>query len=111
MKLGEKESFDWPIAEVAVSLELTSRGFRNVSVILGAAAPVPWRARAAEEVLEGKGPWIKNGEDMSSHPATLAAAAAVQGATPLEKNAYKIPVIQAVVRRTILAAVPNVPVA
>jgi xanthine dehydrogenase YagS FAD-binding subunit len=30
--------------------------------------------------------------------------AAVAGATPLSKNAYKVPVLEAVVRRSVLAA-------
>jgi xanthine dehydrogenase YagS FAD-binding subunit len=33
-----------------------------------------------------------------------AARAALRGATPLPKNAYKLPMFEAVVRRTIMAA-------
>jgi xanthine dehydrogenase YagS FAD-binding subunit len=33
-----------------------------------------------------------------------AAKAAVAGATPLSRNGYKVPILEAVVRRTILAA-------
>ena len=36
--------------------------------------------------------------------ARQAAKAAVSGATPLSKNAYKVPVLEAVIRRTVLAA-------
>jgi xanthine dehydrogenase YagS FAD-binding subunit len=90
MKLGEKESFDWPIAEVVVVLGA------KPAVVLGAAAPVPWRAVAAERVLAGN--------PINEETARTAAKAAVQGATPLRNNAYKLPIFETVVRRTILAA-------
>lgn len=90
MKLGEKESFDWPIAEVAVVLGA------KTAVVLGAAAPIPWRAVAAERLLAGSG--------VTEETARAAARAAVQGATPLRNNAYKVPIFETIVRRTILAA-------
>jgi xanthine dehydrogenase YagS FAD-binding subunit len=90
MKLGEKESFDWPIAEVAVVIG------QKPAVILGAAAPIPWRAAAAERILASS--------PVNEDTARAAARAALQGATPLRNNAYKLPVFEAVVRRTILAA-------
>jgi xanthine dehydrogenase YagS FAD-binding subunit len=90
MKIGEKESFDWPIAEVAVVLG------DKPAVVLGAAAPVPWRAAAAEEMLAGTA--------ITEETARAAAKAAIQGATPLENNGYKLPIFETVVRRTILAA-------
>ena len=95
-KVGQKESFDWPLAEVAVVLEPRGGVVSKASIVLGAAAPVPWRATTAEKALAGK--------PLSEQSAREAAAAAVQGATPLSGNAYKVPMFEAVVRRTILAA-------
>ena len=90
IKLQEKESFDWPLAEVAVVLGA------KPAVILGAAAPTPWRAESAERVLAGN--------QVNEETARAAAKAALQGATPLSNNFYKLPIFEAVVRRTILAA-------
>ena len=95
-KVGQKESFDWPLAEVAVVLERRGGVVSKASIVLGAAAPVPWRATAAEKALAGR--------PLNQQSAREAATAAVQGATPLYQNAYKIPMFEAVVRRTILAA-------
>jgi xanthine dehydrogenase YagS FAD-binding subunit len=95
-KVGQKESFDWPLVEVAVVLEPRGGAVKTASIVLGAAAPVPWRAAAAEKALTGK--------PLNEQSAREAATAAVQGATPLAQNAYKIPMFEAVVRRTILAA-------
>jgi xanthine dehydrogenase YagS FAD-binding subunit len=95
-KQGEKDSFDWPIAEVAVALDMDGERVRRASVVLGAAAPVPYRARAAEAALAGKA--------VDEATARAAAHAALEGATPLAHNGYKVQVLEAVVRRTILAA-------
>ena len=95
-KLGEKESFDWPIAETAVYLEQSEGRITKARIVLGAAAPVPRRAVDAEAALAGK--------PLTPATARAAAAAAVAGATPLSGNAYKVHVLETVVRRTILAA-------
>ncbi len=96
MKVTEKQSFDWPLAEVTVVLDQRASRVERASIVLGAAAPVPWRAVEAEKVLIGK--------TVDQQTARDAAAAAVHDANPLSQNAYKVPIFEAVVRRTILAA-------
>jgi xanthine dehydrogenase YagS FAD-binding subunit len=96
LKQKEKEAFDWPTAEVAVALTLKSGVCTRARVVLGAAAPIPWRARDAEKALLGK--------PITEARAAEAARRATSGATPLEQNKYKIPLFQAIVRRAILAA-------
>jgi xanthine dehydrogenase YagS FAD-binding subunit len=95
-KQGEKESFDWPIADVAVALTMAGSRCSKASVVLGAAAPYPYRAQAAEAKL--------NNSEITEDSARAAGEAAMASATPLEKNAYKIPIFQAIIRRTILRA-------
>jgi xanthine dehydrogenase YagS FAD-binding subunit len=96
IKQGEKESFDWPVADAAVVL-LTKGGIcQKASIVLGAAAPVPWRASKAEAALTGK--------DINEAVAREAARLAVEDATPLAQNGYKVTMFEAIVRRTILAA-------
>jgi xanthine dehydrogenase YagS FAD-binding subunit len=98
IKQGEKDSFDWPLADVAVLLDLDSEGMcTSASIVLGAAAPVPYRARAAEAVLAGR--------RIDETAAAQAARAALEGATPLSKNAYKLPLFEALVRRAVLKAI------
>ncbi|MGO9006783.1 MAG: FAD binding domain-containing protein [Beijerinckiaceae bacterium] len=98
LKQGQKESFDWPLADVAVMLDLAPDGrCKSAAVILGAAAPVPHRATTAASVLIGK----RIDEDVARE----AGHAALDGAMPLAKNAYKLPLFETLVRRTILKAV------
>lgn len=90
VKLMEKLSFDWPLAEAAVALGDDPR------VVLGAAAPVPWRVKGAEAMLKGR--------TMDEKLAAAVARAAVEGARPLQHNGYKLPLLEAAVRRAALAA-------
>jgi xanthine dehydrogenase YagS FAD-binding subunit len=97
LKQGEKDSFDWPLADVAVALDLNSDGScKGAAIILGAAAPVPHRAKVAENILVGR--------RVDDATAREAAHAALEGATPLTKNAYKLPLFETLVRRAILKA-------
>jgi xanthine dehydrogenase YagS FAD-binding subunit len=91
-----KQSFDWPLVDVAVALELDGKTCRRATIVLGAVAPTPRRAAEAERVLAGAA--------VDVIAAGRAARAAVAGATPLPGNDHKVPILEAVVARTILTA-------
>jgi xanthine dehydrogenase YagS FAD-binding subunit len=95
-KQTERDSYDWPICDVAVVLDLEGGIVRDAAIAVGWVAPTPRRGSAAEAVLRGA--------TLTPDVARRAARAAVEGATPLPKNAYKVPILEAVVARTILAA-------
>jgi xanthine dehydrogenase YagS FAD-binding subunit len=98
LKQGERESFDWPLADVAVALDIGKDDrCTRAAIVLGAAAPTPHRAMLAQAVLTGK--------HIDEQTAAEAAHAALDGATPLSKNAYKVPLFETLVRRAILKAV------
>jgi len=97
VKQGEKDSFDWPLADVAVVVDLGSDSTcKAAAIILGAAAPVPHRAKNAEAALIGN--------RIDDNAARQAGRAALVGATPLTKNTYKLPLFETLVRRAILQA-------
>lgn len=96
IKMGERESNDWPIAEVAVVLEMNDDKCKKAKIVLGAAAPVPVRANAAEEFLIGK--------EINPELAKTAGIEAMKNATPLSKNAYKVPIFETIVKRAIEAS-------
>jgi xanthine dehydrogenase YagS FAD-binding subunit len=95
-KQTERDSYDWPICDVAVVLQLERGTVRSASIAMGWVAPTPRRASASEKLLTGR--------RVDESVAREAAKAAVAGATPLSRNGYKVPILEAVVRRTILAA-------
>jgi xanthine dehydrogenase YagS FAD-binding subunit len=95
-KQTERDSYDWPICDVAVVLQLNGDTVASARIVLGWVAPVPRRAVESEEILVGR--------VIDEQSASEAAAAAIRSATPLAKNAYKVPVLETVIKRTILAA-------
>jgi len=95
-KIKQKQAFDWPLADAAVAWRDEGGVAKDVRIVIGSAAPVPWRAKAAEALVEGK--------RIDAALAARAAQAALDGATPLGKNAYKLPIVAAAVRRALLAA-------
>lgn len=95
IKQGEKESFDWPIAEVAAVIEKDGDVVKSATIVLGAAAPIPYRVKNAEAALIGK-----KIDDAAISEVTKAA---MEGATPLELNQYKLEVFPAIIARTIQA--------
>jgi len=96
VKLMQKQTFDWPLADAASVLDLDGGTVREARVVLGAAAPVPWRASAVEKALLGK--------KLDEASARDAARLATEGATPLDKNRHKLPALQAAVLRSLRAA-------
>jgi xanthine dehydrogenase YagS FAD-binding subunit len=64
-------------------------------VVLGGVAPIPWRLPKVEAMLTG--------QRVTPDLAARAGEAALEGAQPLAKNGYKIPLTKAVVKRTALA--------
>jgi len=98
LKFKERESMDFALASVAAAVQLrANKSIAQARVVLGGVAPIPWRAPQAEQFLVGK----MLGPDVLAEAARLA----LQGAQPLEKNAYKVPLAQTLVRRALAKAV------
>jgi xanthine dehydrogenase YagS FAD-binding subunit len=95
-KYGEKESFDWPLADAGIVLVMDGNRCRSAAIAMGVAAPTPIRSQAAEAALTGK--------TIDETTARAAAKAAMQDATPLSGNAFKVQLFQTAIYRTILLA-------
>jgi xanthine dehydrogenase YagS FAD-binding subunit len=66
---------------------------RGARIVLGGVAPVPWRLQKVEAMLMG--------QRITPELAAKAGEASIEGAQPLAKNKYKLPITKAVVKRTI----------
>jgi xanthine dehydrogenase YagS FAD-binding subunit len=100
LKFKERESLDFALASVAAAVQLGPNSrVRDARLVLGGVAPIPWRVPAAESFLAGK----------ELQPDVLAEAAkiALAEAKPLDKNAYKVPLAQTLVRRALTKAGGN----
>ena len=92
-EVRQRETLDWPLATASVALTMKGTAVGSARVVLGHVAPVPWRAAAAEKALAGRALTTANIEK--------AAQAAVEGATPLSGNAYKVQLARAAVKRAL----------
>ncbi len=88
-KVRDRASYAFAVTSVAAALDVADGQVRDVRLALGAVAPVPWRARRAEQALLGR-PAAEE-TFRSAVDAELAAAA------PLRQNAFKVPLVSNVV--------------
>jgi xanthine dehydrogenase YagS FAD-binding subunit len=96
LEAREKQSFDWPLVSVAIVIDSapSAKTVRDVRVVMGAVAPIPWRSREAEAALKA-GP-------LDESRARAAADAALKDAQPMSDNAYKVVIAKVIVRRAIM---------
>ncbi|OFW49985.1 MAG: hypothetical protein A3G77_08695 [Acidobacteria bacterium RIFCSPLOWO2_12_FULL_68_19] len=90
-----REVWDFALCSVAAMVTTSGGIVGDARIVLGGVAPFPYRALKAEAVLKGR--------RLDEAAAAAAGAAAVDGARPLSKNAYKVPLTQAVVTRALLS--------
>jgi xanthine dehydrogenase YagS FAD-binding subunit len=95
-EVRQKAQFDWPLATAGVMLRMSGRTISSARVVLGQVAPIPWPSPEAEQALAGKA--------VSEGVADSAGLAAVQKATPLSHNAYKVTLARVAVKRAVLHA-------
>lgn len=93
LKFRTRQAIDFPIASVAAVVTVAEGAITEARITLGAAAPIPVRAAAAEDHLIGR--------VLNAATARQAAALAVADAAPLAENRYKLPVIETLVRRAL----------
>lgn len=97
LKAGQRESYDWSIADVAVVLKMNGNKCQDARIVFGAASSVPLRREGAEAVLKGK--------VVTEKVAMEAAKKALEGATPLKHNGYKVKLFENLTKRAIMDAV------
>ena len=97
LKFKERDSLDFAMAAVAAALAMgADKRISEARLVLGGVAPIPWRVPKAEASLVGRA--------LSDDVARTAAGIALEGAKPLAKNAYKVPLTQTLGRRALAKA-------
>jgi len=95
IKQVARESYDWSLGDVAVVMEVSGNNTcHSASIVLGAAAPVPYRSMEGQKAIEDR--------TINSENAAAAAKAAMAIARPLAKNGYKVPLFEATIKQAIL---------
>jgi xanthine dehydrogenase YagS FAD-binding subunit len=94
LKFKERESLDFAMSSAAAVVEFApDKTVKQARLVLGGVATIPWRVPKAEAFLVGK--------SMSKGVIAQAAIIALDGASPLEQNGYKIALTQTMVRRAL----------
>jgi xanthine dehydrogenase YagS FAD-binding subunit len=94
LKFTLRKPIDFAIVSVASVITVEKGVCADARIVLGAVAPSPVRARAAEEAIKGR--------PIDQEAAVEAAEQAMAGAQPLSMNAYKVEIAKTLVKRALL---------
>jgi xanthine dehydrogenase YagS FAD-binding subunit len=92
-KVRDRNVWDFPLLNVASAMKLSGDTIQDIRIAVNGAAARPLRLQAVEASVRGKQRSVATGE--------MAGLLAVQGAVPLQFNAYKIPLMRNLVKRSI----------
>src|SRR5208283_233146 len=85
-KVRDRNVWDFPLLNVAAAMVVSNGSIERMRITVNGAAARPLRLKVVEDAVRGKSPNAKTGE--------MAGRLAVQGAVPLQFNAYKIPLMR-----------------
>jgi len=92
-KVRDRNVWDFPLMNVASAIQSSGDTIQNIRIAVNAVAARPLRLKAVEDSVRGKPRNAATGE--------AAGKLAVQGAVPLQFNAYKVPLMRNLVKRAI----------
>ena len=92
-KVRDRNVWDFPLLNVASAMVVSGGQIERIRIAVNGAAARPLRLKSVESAVLGKPPNATTGE--------MAGKMAVQGALPLQFNAYKIPLMRNLVKRSI----------
>ncbi len=94
LKFRIRKAIDYAIVSTAVIIRLEQDIVKDARIVLGGVSYRPYRATQAENVLSG--------QKLTPALAEEAAALALNGASPLSRNGYKITIAETLVKRAIM---------
>lgn len=97
LKAMDRKAWSFALVSVAAAARVERGVARDVRLIVGGIAPVPWRVVAAEKGLEGSA--------LDEAACADAADRLLAGATPLRDNGYKVTLARELIRRALRSLV------
>ena len=92
-KVRDRQAWDFPLVNVASALKGSPARIEAARIVVGAVAATPKRLPAVEQAIIGK--------PRDEQTADMASKLAIEGATTLRYNGYKIPLMRNLVKRAI----------
>jgi len=93
-KVRDRNVWDFPLMNLASAMKLSGDTIQQIRIAVNGAAARPLRLKAVEDAVHG--------QQRNSRTGEMAGKLAVQGAVPLQFNAYKIPLMRNLVKRSIM---------
>ncbi len=92
-KVRDRQVWDFALVNIAASLNVSGSTISDARMVVNGVSATPYRLNAVEAFIKGK--------PRDKATADQAAEMAVEGAVPLLHNAYKVPLMKALVKRAI----------
>ena len=92
-KVADRNTWDFALINIAAALKIDGNIIADLRMVAGGVECVPRRMKVVEEVAKGN--------PQNAETAALAGTAASRGATPLNYNHFKIPLLENLVQRAI----------
>jgi len=92
-KVADRNTWDFALVNIAVAMRVDNGTLSNIRIACGGIECVPRRMKVVEDIVRGG--------NKDNESAMLAGGAASRGATPLNYNHFKIPLVENLVRRAI----------
>jgi xanthine dehydrogenase YagS FAD-binding subunit len=93
LQVSQRSDLDRALVSCAAAARVSGKTVRDVRIVLGAVAPVPWQVAEANRFMEGR--------VVNDDVATQAANLVLRRAAPLSSNGYKLPIARALIRRSL----------
>jgi|TARA_R110002096_G_C14661942_1_gene728517 xanthine dehydrogenase YagS FAD-binding subunit len=92
-KVADRATWDFPLVNIASAMKVSGGVIEDISLTCGAVECVPKRLTVVEDIVRGSAP--------DEETANLGAGAASRGASPLNYNHFKVPLMENLVKRAI----------
>jgi xanthine dehydrogenase YagS FAD-binding subunit len=92
-KVADRDTWDFPLVNVAAAMQVKNGVIENCRIACGGVSATPRRLTAVEGIVKGK--------PMNADIAKLAGQSAPRGASPLNYNQFKIPLMANLVTRAV----------
>lgn len=96
-KFKERGTWDFAVVSAAINGVLSGSVFKDIKIVCGGLAPIPWRLKKAEDFIKGKA--------ITEEIIRQGTKEALKDAKPLEENAYKMDLVEAVLLTAITSMV------
>jgi len=92
-KVADRKTWDFPIVNIAAALRISGGIIQDIRIAAGGVECVPRRMTVVEDIVRGSA--------QDEETAALAGGSASRGATPLNFNHFKIPLLEKLVTRAV----------